>query len=96
MTALILIKRESAYMEEEIIRMRRSKPDNFGSSIQSCSFIRSNMKYRGSRRYVREKNGSCNVPEMSSGDTVYSRYRKRVKRRSCKAENVVKRGQTTV
>lgn len=61
--------------------MRRSKPDKFGWSIQPCPFIRSNMKYRGSRRYVHEKNDACNGPEVSSGDTiVYLRYRKRIQR----------------
>lgn len=69
---------------------RRSKPDKFGSSIQPCPFIRSNMKYRGSRRYVREKNGGCNVPEMSSGDiacihdivNAYCAIARRVKRKT--------------
>lgn len=70
MTVLILIKHESAYTKKKIIHMRHSKPDKFGSSIQSYLFIYSDMKYRGSHQYVHENNGHYNIPETGGNDTI--------------------------
>lgn len=49
MTVLILIKHENTYTKKKIIRMRHSKPDKFGLSIQPRLFIYSDMKYHDSR-----------------------------------------------
>jgi len=70
MTVLILIKHESTYTEKKIIHTRHSKPDKFGSSIQSYLFIYFDMKQRGSRQYVHENNGHCYIPETISNDTI--------------------------
>lgn len=62
--------RKYLYGKENNQHIRHSKPDKFGLSIQSYLFIYFDMKHRGSRQYVHENNGHCNIPETSSNDTI--------------------------
>lgn len=64
------------------MRMRHSKPDKYLACPVSGPylFIYSNMKYRAmARRYARENNGHCDIPEAVMTVTQYPQCHNDVK-----------------